>query len=271
MQNTWSRVRVGWNQRIDRAVELGADRAGASEVLTFYSRILELQRRIDEGIDDQRGHTADVGADLQRALDLERAAAGIPDLIALVRQHGPPRLAESCAQVSGSAALGWLRETIRWLKDAATPQDATVFLSRVVLEPQAERFAHVSESTRRTAAGNRCPICGSLPQLAVIRPEGDGGKRMLLCALCHSEWEFRRVLCPACGEQDHEKLPRFTAEGIPALRVEACDTCLSYLKSVDMTVDGLAAPLVDEVATASLDLWAVEHGYRKIVPNIMGF
>jgi len=25
------------------------------------------------------------------------------------------------------------------------------------------------------------------------------------------------------------------------------------------------------VAAAPLDLWAAEHGYRKIVPNIMGF
>jgi formate dehydrogenase maturation protein FdhE len=29
--------------------------------------------------------------------------------------------------------------------------------------------------------------------------------------------------------------------------------------------------VVDEIATAPLDLWAVEHGYRKIQPNLMGF
>jgi formate dehydrogenase maturation protein FdhE len=38
-----------------------------------------------------------------------------------------------------------------------------------------------------------------------------------------------------------------------------------------MTVDGLAVAVVDEIATASLDLWAVEHGYRKLQLNIMGF
>jgi FdhE protein len=53
--------------------------------------------------------------------------------------------------------------------------------------------------------------------------------------------------------------------------VEACDTCKYYLKSVDMTVDGLAVPLADEIATASLDIWAVEHGFSKVSPNLMGF
>jgi formate dehydrogenase maturation protein FdhE len=55
------------------------------------------------------------------------------------------------------------------------------------------------------------------------------------------------------------------------VRVEACDSCNHYLKGVDMTVDGLAVPLVDEVATAPLDLWAGECGYTKISPNLMGF
>ena len=94
---------------------------------------------------------------------------------------------------------------------------------------------------------------------------------MLQCSLCQSEWEFRRVLCPACGEVNHEKLPRYSAEGITAVRVEACDTCHRYLKSIDMTVDGLAVPPVDEIATAPLDLWAAERGYRKIQLNLMGF
>lgn len=272
MQNAWSRARVGWSDRINRAIELTSDRAGASEVLTFYSRILELQRAIHESIDGRKAAHSGDGSPLRDRLDLDKAAAAIPALIALVREHGPARLAEGCAQTSRSSVIAGLDDTIQWLQDGrATPQDATIFLSRVALEPLAEHVACASGSLRQTAAGNRCPICQSLPQLAVIRPEGDGGKRLLLCALCHSEWEFRRVLCPACGEQNHEKLPRFTAEGIPALRVEACDTCLTYLKSVDMTIDGLAVPLVDEVAAAPLDLWAAEHGYRKIVRNIMGF
>jgi formate dehydrogenase maturation protein FdhE len=36
-------------------------------------------------------------------------------------------------------------------------------------------------------------------------------------------------------------------------------------------VDGLAVPVVDEVATVPLDLWASDHGYTKVMRNIMGF
>jgi formate dehydrogenase maturation protein FdhE len=38
-----------------------------------------------------------------------------------------------------------------------------------------------------------------------------------------------------------------------------------------MTVDGLVVPLVDDVATAPLDMWAIEHGFNKISLNLMGF
>ena len=78
-------------------------------------------------------------------------------------------------------------------------------------------------------------------------------------------------MCPVCGEEDYKKLPRYSAEDLMAVRVEACDTCHFYLKSIDMTVDGLAAALVDEVASVPLDLWAAEHGYKKAEPNLMGF
>jgi formate dehydrogenase maturation protein FdhE len=39
---------------------------------------------------------------------------------------------------------------------------------------------------------------------------------------------------------------------------------------VDLTRLGFAVPLVDEVATAALDVWAREHGYKKIELNLVG-
>ena len=54
------------------------------------------------------------------------------------------------------------------------------------------------------------------------------------------------------------------------VRVEACDTCRTFLKSVDLTKNGLAVPEVDEVATLALDFWAAEHGYAKLQLNLLG-
>jgi FdhE protein len=115
-----------------------------------------------------------------------------------------------------------------------------------------------------------CPTCGDKPVAAVLRPEGDGAKRFLLCSMCLNEWEFRRVLCPSCGEEDMEKLPVFGAQEYAHIRVEACDTCKVYIKAIDLTRDGNAVPEVDEIASVALDLWAVEKGYKKLQPNLFG-
>ena len=84
------------------------------------------------------------------------------------------------------------------------------------------------------------------------------------------EWSFLRVACPSCGEDRFESLPVFTTAEIANVRVDACDTCKHYIKTVDMTKDGLSVPIVDELAAASLDLWVKENGYLKLSPNLVG-
>jgi FdhE protein len=110
------------------------------------------------------------------------------------------------------------------------------------------------------------------PLASVLREDkqADTVRRSLLCSLCGAEWGFPRVLCPACREERPDKLPRYTAQEIPWMRVEACDTCGKYLKSVDLTQNWEAEPLVDELASTPLDVIAREHGYTKIAPNLAG-
>ena len=98
---------------------------------------------------------------------------------------------------------------------------------------------------------------------------GDGGQRSLICSLCLGEWEFRRIVCAACGEENHSKLPVYTADEPSHVRVECCDSCRCYIKTVDLTKYGLAEPIVDEIAAIPLDLWAQDHGYAKLQLNLM--
>jgi formate dehydrogenase maturation protein FdhE len=53
-------------------------------------------------------------------------------------------------------------------------------------------------------------------------------------------------------------------------RVDGCDTCKTYIKSVDLSRNGLAAPIVDEIAAAPLDIWVQQRGYSKLQLNLMG-
>jgi FdhE protein len=119
------------------------------------------------------------------------------------------------------------------------------------------------------ARASRCPVCGSLPAVGALREEGQGAKRTMICALCFTEWDYLRVVCPACDEQRFDALPVYTADNFPSARIDACDSCKVYLKTIDLTKDGLAAPMVDDLATLPLDLWAREQGYRRLRPSLL--
>ena len=54
------------------------------------------------------------------------------------------------------------------------------------------------------------------------------------------------------------------------MRAEACDSCRHYIKAVDLTLNGLAIPEVDELAAIPLDLWMREKDYVKLQSNILG-
>ncbi len=65
-------------------------------------------------------------------------------------------------------------------------------------------------------------------------------------------------------------MPVYTAGEFEHVRIEACETCKTYIKTVDLTKNGLAVPVVDELATTPLNLWAQEKGYTKLEPNLLG-
>ena len=275
--------KIDWDKRIQRAMELAERYPSAAEVLTFYRHILEFQKTLCADVASVSPSSAGVEAPFCERLDLDIAVQQLPALLALVQRKGPSKLAQEAAEIGAGklhlssppcyASSEQQREMLRsfLLSTDGNEPESNHFFARVLLQPQAGRLATTQQTQSADSSASVCPVCGARPQVAVLRPEGDGGKRFLVCAFCSTEWEFRRILCPVCGEVDHQKLPRYSAEDFAAVRVEACDTCKYYLKSVDMTVDGLAVPLVDEIATASLDIWAVEHGFNKISPNLMGF
>ena len=94
--------------------------------------------------------------------------------------------------------------------------------------------------------------------------------RTLICALCGYEWQSLRIKCPACGEEDPKKLPVFSAQERLGARVEACETCRGYVKSIDLTLDARQIPEIDDLATLALDLWAAEQGFERLEPGLAG-
>ena len=144
------------------------------------------------------------------------------------------------------------------------------FTALAFLQPYAECLAERAALPPPVVRRPVCPFCGSKPFVGVLRPEGDGGKRSLVCSFCYTEWEYLRIACPACEESRDDKMCVYVARQFEHVRVEACETCRAYIKTVDLTKDGLAVPEVDELAAIPLTLWAEEHGYAKACRNTLG-
>lgn len=70
--------------------------------------------------------------------------------------------------------------------------------------------------------------------------------------------------CLPCGEQRASKLPVFSFEAWTDIRVEVCDSCGGYLKSIDMIKDAEALPVPDDVGSSVINIWAFEEGYQAI-------
>lgn len=260
---------INWDKRIRRAAGLMDRNEASREVLAFYERILEAQRSIFEALPVPTSAVFSPRS-FREQLHVEQALQCLPAVLEVVRARAPAKLASEAERLSRSSEEQRRQVLSSYLNNEPDGENASSFFARIVFQPMAERLV-ADVAVPATTSATTCPICDGKPQFAVLRPEGDGGKRHLVCSFCSTEWEFRRVLCPVCRETDYSKLPRYLPEEPMAIRVEACDTCKSYLKSFDMTIDGLLIPEIDEVASIALDLWAAEHGYQKTRPNVMGF
>jgi FdhE protein len=265
-----------WQRRIARAEELGAQYTFAAEILRFYVVIVRFQEEFYK--------------ELGRSLDRPSAGAGgvesepfarplHPELtsrfgsfLSVVEQNGPDPLREAARELrDGGDDSHFQMLSVFWNRTETEPLPPGPhdFFARAFLQPYAAGIRSRSNMRWSGPTPYRCPFCKRKPGLGVLRPLGDGGQRSLVCSFCLAEWEFRRIVCPGCGEENHAKLPVYTAEELKHVRVEGCDSCRSYIKTVDLTKSGLAEPIVDEMASIPLDLWAQKQGYTKLQCNLM--
>jgi hypothetical protein len=272
-----------YDARIRRAQHLGSLYPFAAEVLAFYGHLAVFQRRLNNHLSQQDENQPNLGPNdgLRSELNLAVLLQYFPDLLALLQSVGPAPVVEAARNLALQGPAAWISFlTSYWstggnLKHSQSPSSErppdtlTEFALQAFLLPYAEFLAVNRPPPPLEATQRVCPLCNGAPLLGVLRPEGDGGKRHLVCSFCLHEWEFRRILCAACGEETESKLPVYIAEQFPHIRVEACDTCQFYLRTIDLTKDGYAVPLVDDIAALPLSLWASEHNYTRIRPNLL--
>ena len=279
--------KVNYRARIERAGQL-AQRGefAAKEILSFYAELAKFQKEKYEALPKLWGTRPVVPAkgDLRAELHVDAALEGFEKLLKIVERQAPGVLAEEARELASSGRVrqgeilqefwktGLLEASSPGTQDepGIAPAPLAEFFARVTLQPYADFVTGAMLPPAPVMTTCRCPRCNALPVLGVLRPEGDSGKRFLVCSFCSLEWEFRRILCAHCGEVTEQKLPVFVAEQLPHIRMECCETCRHFLRTVDLTKDGHAVPLVDDLAAVALSLWAEENGYQRIQENLLG-
>jgi len=258
-----------WQRRIQRAQELASQHLFAAEILGFYIHVARFQEDLHQRLSAVlQSPPASADRDLT-ASELSELSSRFEGFLSMAEARGPKPLAELSRELHARGVDFW-RELLNRGWTAPSASDAAGLLAQVFLQPYAELLRSRASLRPVPTAHALCPSCNRKPALGVLRPMGDGGARSLICSFCLAEWEFRRIVCPGCGEEDDKKLAVFTASDFDYIRVECCDACKTYIKSVDLTKNGRAEPLVDELASAPLDLWAREHGYVKLQNNLLG-
>ncbi len=118
-----------------------------------------------------------------------------------------------------------------------------------------------------------CPVCGALPDFGLLKEKRDpsefliskAGRLWLHCSLCGWVWRFVRLICPSCGQKDHEQLDVLTAEGREHERIHGCRVCRRYLLVIDLVESREKFhPDLSPLGLVPLDLLAQEKGYAPL-------
>jgi FdhE protein len=220
-----------WSARIMRARERASRHPEARDPLGFLARLMTMQATLAA-----RHHTAD---------------AALPECLEWIAVHGPDSLALAANDLAGAQA-DWQSLVDGYETDRADS------IASVVVEVLLQVFPPAS-----------CPSCSKPPTVSLLREAGHGSRRSFVCGVCLSERPAPRLGCVACGESRVDALPVYRSEDDELARIDACDTCRAYIKTLDLTRDASACPIADDIASIALDLWARERCYRRIRPNLL--
>jgi FdhE protein len=108
-----------------------------------------------------------------------------------------------------------------------------------------------------------CFVCGAEATLAELQENYQ--IKHLRCGQCGADWQFPRMVCLHCGNEDPYTQRYLAAEGrLEKMRVEVCDKCHGYLKVINSFTPTLPEMLtVEDLATLHLDYIAKARGYAR--------
>lgn len=106
-----------------------------------------------------------------------------------------------------------------------------------------------------------CPVCGCGPLMGKFRSED--GLWLLECNLCHTMWNVKRASCPFCDGGPEGSLKYLYLDGKNNCRVQYCECCRFYVKTINLRDSERESLLpLEDITTMELDQAALEEGLK---------
>ena len=243
---------TSFEQRGARAALLASSADAVREPLEFVAKLSAAQIALPSHV-------------MLRPEEAEAPGRGV---LRVAAEYGPEQLAiEADKRLHEDAQTARTRLLVYWRGDSKDD-----YLSRAILQPFAESLRLRNIAPDRVHTRGHCPFCGGAAWISYRKsaPDAESGFRYLSCSLCALDWPFNRIQCASCFEEDPHKLPFFQSDAHSNVRIETCDTCRRYIKSIDLTKDARPVPIIDDLLSIAMDLWALDEGYTRIEMGLAG-
>ncbi len=270
-------------ERIRKACrEVTAVRPFYAEILKFYEAVFLAQEtaRIDTHVSEidipedilamKTAQKFPLMAPADFEIDMAAANRLLEKLFEIAADSASLEMIAAAQAISESMSSGTLNPTdlfdLALGKDAASriPSDVSTDMALLFgynsIRPSvsliSEHLSSLLNATEPWRTGY-CPICGSTPGLSMLKGDGD---RWYVCSFCWHEWLTPRIYCPFCDNTDSGQLHYFFSDEEPEYRVDGCDRCSRYIKTVDLRkTSRTIVPVVEAIATLHLDMQAGEQ------------
>ena len=273
-----------------RIQQIKKRRPGYKEILDFYQKVKEEQQKTKASLNVEPILMKEEWKELLKKegfsliekkdfpIDVE-ASYSLFQSLCEIGKDANPHMAEEVKKIEENLhnkrldPRGLLREAADQKKVEQTADELgldkkiLLFLIDHSVKPSIEAGVEkiLNQINTETWMKGYCPICGSLPLLSVLKEEV--GKRFLLCSYCGYPWRIDRLMCPFCHNSEQESLHYLSPEGEEAYRVDLCNKCHQYIKTIDLRKTEAPDLFLEDLATLHLDITASQRGYKRPVPN----
>ncbi len=168
---------------------------------------------------------------------------------------------------SGAAGRGLL---IKGSEDVSRPPSDAGIDPEVLFLLSRPFFRSISRSFNADEMfwdSGKCPACGASPSISML---ADSGKRRFLCSYCGTIGDYKRIGCAICHQEDPENIDIIYAGDDETARIEACNSCRSYVKTFIHGSGSKEDYELADIMSIALDIIAQGKGFFRRSPNAVG-